>query len=65
MPQRHHRVDDADEVIDLTDRLAPYEHSALRPREAAAPAAPPSVEPPLWTPLEFDFPYEAAERPRS
>jgi hypothetical protein len=45
-----------DDVIDLRDRLAPYDDAAFAP--PAAPPAPPATaapEPELWTPIEFDF----------
>lgn len=65
MPPRHHkRRNDEDEVIDLTDRLAPYDDSALRPMERRARAPSVSAEPKVWTPLEFDFPYRTGERLR-
>lgn len=45
-----------DEVIDLRDRLAPYDDATFSPavpRPRATEEAPP--EPALWKPLEFDF----------
>jgi uncharacterized protein YecA (UPF0149 family) len=48
---------DDDEIIDLTDRLAPYASSALRMPEPQAPAEPDHPEPATWDPagLELDW----------
>jgi len=60
MPQLAKRRPADDEVIDLTERLAPYEDSALRPIEPKAPAPTVVAEPSVWKPLEFDIGFQTA-----
>lgn len=56
MRRRRAQPEDIDEVIDLRDRLAPYDVAAFAP-----PVQPPQgteeapAEPVLWNPLEFEF----------
>jgi len=58
MPQLAKRRPADDEVIDLTERLAPYQDSALRPIEPKAPAPTVVAEPSVWKPLEFDIAFQ-------
>ena len=60
MRLRLHRTED--HTIDLTDRLAPYHGSSTPPKGRRRKPAPVVVEEPIWTPLEFDFPYATSER---
>lgn len=56
MRRRHAQPEAKDEVIDLRDRLAPYDGAVFAPpaeRADRTTEAPP--EPELWKPLEFDF----------
>ena len=56
---RHDRHDD--EVIDLRDRLAPYDGSALRPVEREAPQSPEEAEHEVWTPLDLGVLYQPVQ----
>ena len=62
MPRRHDRRHRDDEVIDLRDRLSPYDGAAFRPVEHDAPGAAEEVEPPVWTPLDLGGLFQTAER---
>lgn len=46
-------------VIDLTDRLAPYRGSDVRPVNRKKPLLPEIQEPEVWTPLDLDFLFKA------
>jgi hypothetical protein len=62
MPRRKHHRRREDEVIDLRDRLSPYEGSALRPMEREARDASEEVEPPVWTPLDLGSLFQTTDR---
>jgi len=62
MPRRPHHRRREDEVIDLRDRLSPYEGSALRPVEREPGDASEEVEPPVWTPLDLGALYQTVDR---
>ena len=56
MRRRRAEPEEVDEVIDLRDRLAPYDDAVFAPpvqQPRGAKDAP--AEPELWKPLVFDF----------
>ena len=61
MPRRHDRRHREDEVIDLRDRLAPYNGSALRPVEHETATASEEAEP-VWTPLDLGALFQTADQ---
>lgn len=62
--RRHTEGNAHDEVIDLTERLAPYDGCTfMRPVEPVTPASAVSEEPPAWEPLTFSAGYQTVEAP--
>jgi hypothetical protein len=62
MARRHAHRRREDEVIDLRDRLSPYDGSALRPVEREAASASDQAEQPVWTPLDLGVLYETVDQ---
>jgi hypothetical protein len=52
---------EADEVIDLTERLAPYYGSDVRPKPQDAPQALVDVDAAVWTPMDFGPLYQTTK----
>lgn len=62
MPRRNARRPREDDVIDLRDRLSPYDGSAFRPMEHEEAVTTEEVEPPVWTPLDLGALFQTADR---
>lgn len=62
--RRHTEGNAHDEVIDLTERLAPYDGCTfMRLVDPVTPASAVSEEPPAWEPLTFSAGYQTVEAP--
>ena len=59
--RRRRQQREPDDVMDLRDRLAPYDDAAFMPRPPPREADNTPPEPALWTPLEFDFDHRPSE----